>query len=303
MAVMKVTFLGTSSMVPTKERGQSGIYVDCGAEKILVDCGENIQRQMRIAKISPPRTTRIFLSHWHGDHVFGLPGLLENIAKNSADKKIEIYGTEIVKKKLAQLVKAFDLRNKLKINFNVIHRGGSFLNVGDFEFGAYFLKHGTPCLGYYAKQKDRFCIDKVKMKKVGLPSGEIISRLKNKKDVVYKGKKIKWKSLTYFKKGKKVAVVLDTGVCPSAISVAKDADLFICESTFLNEMNEKAKKYTHLTAGQAGELAKKAKCGELIITHFSQRYDEEDIEKMKEEAMKTFGKKVEIAKDFMTIAV
>ena len=303
MAIMKVTFLGTSSMVPTKERGQSGIHVDCGAEKILVDCGENIQRQMRIAKISPPRTTRIFLSHWHGDHVFGLPGLLENIAKNSAHKNIEIYGTDEVRKKMTQLVKTFDLRNKLKINFNVIHKNGIFLDAGDFEFGAYFLKHGTPCLGYFAKQKDRLCVDKAKMRKAKLPSGEIISRLKNKKDVIYKGKKIKWKDLTYFKKGKKVAVVLDTGVCAGAISVAKNADLFVCESTFLNKMNEKAKKYNHLTAGQAGELAKKAKCNSLVITHFSQRYDEEDIEKMKREAKKSFGRKVEIANDFMTIDV
>ena len=74
-------------MVPTKERGQSGILIDCGKEKILVDCGENMQRQLRIAGIAPPRITRIFISHDHGDHIFGLPGLLENMGKNSSEKK------------------------------------------------------------------------------------------------------------------------------------------------------------------------------------------------------------------------
>ena len=300
---MEITFLGTSSMVPTKERGQSGILIDCGREKVLVDCGENMQRQLRIAGIAPPKITRVFISHWHGDHVFGLPGLLENLAKNSFEKKVEIYGNIEVKKKLIQLVRTFDIGHKIKINFTVIDKNGVFLDTEDYQFGAHFLKHGIPCLGYYVKEKDKVCVDKVKMKKLKLPSGPIIAKLKNKKDVEYKGKKIKWKDVTYVKEGKKVSVILDTSLCSAAVSVCKDSDLLVCEATFLKDMNAKAKKYNHLTSEDAGELAKKGKCKKLVITHFSQRYEKSEIETMVKEAKKAFGKEVVDAKDFMKIKV
>lgn len=298
---MEVTFLGTSSMVPTKERGQSGILIDCGREKVLVDCGENMQRQLRIAGIAPPKITRVFISHWHGDHIFGLPGLLENLAKNSFEKKIEIYGTLDVKKKLMQLVRTFDLSHKIKINFTVIGRSGVFLDTGDYQFGAYFLKHSIPCLGYYAKEKDKVCVDKDKMKKLKLPSGPIIAKLKSKKDVEYKGRKIKWKDITCVKEGKKVGVVLDTAVCSAAVSVGKNADLLICEATFLKDMKARAKRYKHLTSEDAGELGRKSKCKKLVVTHFSQRYEKSEIEQMVKEAKKVFKKEVIAAKDFMKI--
>ena len=303
MTDIKVTFLGTSSMVPTKERGQTGIYVDCGVEKILIDCGENIQRQMRIAKISPPRTTRIFISHWHGDHVFGLPGLLENIGKSAFDPTINIYGTEEVGKKIKQLMNTFDFRNKINLKFTAIEKNGIFLDTKDFEFGANFLKHSSACLGFYIKEKDKLKVDKTKMKKLKLPSGPMINDLKNKKNINFNGNKINWKDVTYFKEGKKIAIVSDTGVCANAINIAKDADLFICESTFFTDKEEKAKKYKHLTSFQAGEIAKKANAKKLVITHFSQRYDSKDIDLMRKEAKKAFGKDVKAAEDFMSFIV
>ncbi len=304
MTAIRITFLGTSSMVPTKDRGQSGIYLDCGKEKILVDCGENIQRQMRIAEISPPRTTRIFLSHWHGDHVFGLPGMLENIAKNSFEKKVCVYGTKEVKNKLFMLMKTFDIDKKIQLDFTIINKDGVFLEDEDYIFGAYFLRHSIPCLGYYVQYKDRVAMDKDKMKKLGLPSGEVIAQLKSKKNIIFKGKTIKWKDVTYLKEGKKVGIVLDTGVCKGAVQLAKDADIAVIESTFLHERADKAKLFKHLTAVQAGEIAKKAKAKKLVITHFSQRYEEADVNnKMLQEAKKAFGKEVVCAKDFMTISI
>ena len=141
MNKINLTFLGTSSMMPTKTRGQSGIFIDCGTEKILFDCGENIQRQMRIAGISSSKITRIFITHWHGDHVFGLPGLLENIGKNSANPKIEIYGTKEVGLKINSLIKTFDLKDKIKIKFNKIEENGIFFEDEKLKFGAYLLNH------------------------------------------------------------------------------------------------------------------------------------------------------------------
>jgi len=290
-------------MIPTKERGQSGIFIDCGAEKILVDCGENIQRQMRIAGIAPPRVTRIFLSHWHGDHVFGLPGLIENIAKNSFVKKVRLYGTRQVKEKVKLLVKTFDFARKIDIEFKIINKSGVFAESEDYEFGAYFLQHSSPCLGFYIKQKDKICVDKVKMKKLKLPSGPVIGSLKNKKNVEYKGRKIKWKDVTYVKEGKKISLVMDTGVCGDCVKIAKDSDLFICEATFRGDKAIKAKEYKHLTSIDAGKIAKKAKVKKLVLTHFSQRYEEEDLKFMKKEAKDIFGGEVLLAKDFMKVNV
>ncbi len=300
---MEVTFLGTSSMVPTKERGQSGILIDCGKEKILVDCGENMQRQLRIAGIAPPRITRIFISHDHGDHIFGLPGLLENIGKNSSEKKIEIYGTSDFGKKLKQIIKTFELSHKIDVNYTAIEKNGVFLETEDLQCGAHLLNHGVPCLGYYVREKDKICIDKIKMEKLKLPSGPIIAKLKNKKDVTYQGKKVRWKDVTFIKPGKKVSVILDTAICASATSLCKDSDVLICESTFLKDMKIKARKYKHLTSEDAGELAKKGKCKRLVITHFSQRYEQEEVEVMIKEAKNIFKKEVVAAKDFMKIKV
>ena len=290
-------------MMPTKERGQTGIFIDCGREKILFDCGENIQRQMRIAGISPAKVTRVFLSHWHGDHVLGLPGLLENIAKNSFEKKIWICGTKEIRRKLNQLVNTFNIRNKLKIEFKEIRKSGVFLKEDNYEFGAQFLKHSLPCLGYYIKEKDRLLVDKKKMKKFKLPSGPIMAKIKSKKDVVYKGKKIKWKDITYTKYGKKIGLCLDTAECAAVVKIGKDSDVFVCESTYLNEKKDAAKKFKHMTAHEAGKVAKKAKAKKLVITHFSQRYDNKQLDEMKKEAKKAFGKEVVLADDFMTIEV
>jgi ribonuclease Z len=303
MANMKVTFLGTSSMIPTKERGQSGIFIDCGVEKILIDCGENTQRQMRIAGIAPPKITRLFITHWHGDHVFGLPGLLENLAKNSFEKKIEVYGTQRVKKKLELLVETFNIKRKIEIKFNIIRKEGVFLETDDYEFGSYFLDHSSPCLGYYVKEKDKVCVDKGKMKKLSLPSGPIIAELKKKKNVNYKGKKIKWKDVTYVKEGKKVSVVMDTCVCKGSVNVAKNSDLFICESTFKGDKAKAAKEYKHLTSVDAGKIAKKSQVKKLVLTHFSQRYEDEDLKIMKKEAKENFKGEVILSKDFMSIMV
>jgi len=289
-------------MVPTKDRNQSGILIDCGAEKILVDCGEGTQRQLRVAGIAPPKITRIFISHWHGDHVLGLAGLLENLAKNSFIKKVAIYGTKEVQLKVNQLLRTFNLDKKIHVDFTVIKKSGIFLRTKHHEYSAAFLLHSVPCLGFSVKEKDTLVIDKKQLKKYKLPNGPIIGKLKEKKNITYKGKSISWKKVTTPKRGKKVSVVLDTGMCPRAIKLADDSDIFICESTYLAEKQANAKQYKHLTSTDAGTIAKKAKAHHLVITHFSQRYDEAALKQMQREAKKVFGKKVTCAHDFLTIS-
>jgi len=101
---MQLTFLGTSAMVPTKERNHSAVLISYSIEGILIDCGEGTQRQMKIAGIKPSKITKILVSHWHGDHVLGIPGLIQTLAKNGYDKVLEIYGPEGTKSRRYRLV-------------------------------------------------------------------------------------------------------------------------------------------------------------------------------------------------------
>ena len=111
---MKITFLGTSSMVPTKNRNQQGVFINYGSDGILIDCGEGIQKQFKIANISLTKITKILITHWHGDHVFGLPGVLQTLNSSEYSKNLEIYGPKGIKKKINLLLKTFPFDNKFK---------------------------------------------------------------------------------------------------------------------------------------------------------------------------------------------
>jgi len=120
---MQILFLGTSSMVPTKERNQSGILISYGSEGILVDCGEGTQRQLKIAGISLAKITKILISHWHGDHVLGLPGLIQSMSAAGYEKKLRIYGPTGTKKFMKKMFEAFLFDRKIDIEVNEVKKG------------------------------------------------------------------------------------------------------------------------------------------------------------------------------------
>jgi ribonuclease Z len=295
---MKITFLGTSSMVPTKERAHTSLLINYKNENILIDAGENVQRQLKLADISPTRVTKILISHWHGDHVLGLPGLIETLGAGEYKRTLEIYGPKKTKQFIRELVKIYHLENKIKIEIYEIN-SGKFINEKDFYIEAKPLKHNIPTLAYNFVIKDKIRIKKPLIKKLKI-KGPILKKLAQGKDIKYKGKTIKAKQATYIQKGKKVSIILDTKYFPSLSNIAKNADLLISESTYTEEHKIKAKHYLHLTSSQAATTAKKAKVKQLILTHFSQRYKTTDH--LLKEAKKIF-KNTTCAKDFMSIAL
>src|SRR3989338_5530690 len=111
---MQITFLGTSSMVPTKERNQIGVFLSYGPEGILFDCGEGIQRQFKIADESITKITKILISHWHGDHVLGLPGLIQTLSTSNYERTLEIYGPKGTKMRIKKLFEAFVFDRKIE---------------------------------------------------------------------------------------------------------------------------------------------------------------------------------------------
>mgnify|MGYP000563130383 CR=1 FL=1 len=295
---MHIVFFGTASMVPTKTRNHSGIFVREGTENILVDCGEGTQRQFRVAGIPPPKITRIFLTHWHGDHFFGLPGLLENLSKNHYAQTLHVYGPKGSKKRMEKLLDAVGITTPFPLKVHDITKNGVFLETNDLTVTAMYLKHSVPCLGYRISTKDKIKMDMNFLKKHKIPSGPLLGKLQQGKNITYEGKKIKATDATYIQKGKTLCIIVDTALCDSCYALAKNADVLICESTYTHEHATKAKAYLHLTSTQAATIAKKAKVKKLFLTHYSQRYNSPAI--FKKEARKVF-KHTEAAEDFTVV--
>ena len=157
------------------------------------------------------------------------------------------------------------------------------------------MTHGIPCNAYSFITKDKLRIDKKKLSKAKIPSGPLMSKLKQGKDISYNKKKYKNKDLTYVEKGKKISVIMDTEMNKKIVPFVKNADLLVCESSFDSNFKAKAKGYLHLTAEQAGQIAKKSNSKQLVLTHISQRH-ENNFERILSEAKKEF-KNVSIAKD------
>ncbi len=283
---IKIIFLGTADAVPSAKRNHTSIFLNYNEENILIDCGEGTQRQFRKARLNPCKVTRILLTHWHGDHILGIPGLLQTLALSGYNKTLFVYGPVGTKKFMAELVKTFVYQGKFPIEVKEVD-GKVFENL-DFEIKSKKVYHGTPCNAYLFSEKDKFRIDKNKLKKSNLPAGPLLKKLKDGKDVSYEGKKYLAKNLTFKEIGKKVSVVLDTKFDKSIIDFVKGSDVLISEAEFSSEDEERAREHKHMTAGQAGEIAKKSKSKKLFLTHISQRY-EMDLKKILGDAKKVFS--------------
>jgi len=294
-----IIFLGTSQAIPTAKRNHTAVLMQYKNENILVDCGEGTQRQFRKARINPCKLTRILITHFHGDHILGLPGLFQTLALNNYNKTLQVYGPRGTKRFIDLICRLFIFREKLKINVQEV--SGKFLETQDFYFEAFPLVHGAPCNAYVFVEKDKRRLDKKKLQKLKLPNSPLLGELQKGKDVEYKGKTIKAEEISFVEKGKKIAFIFDTSLCESCYKAAENSDLLIAEATYTEKEKELAKEYKHLTAKQAAEIAKRAKVKKLILSHISQRYQgKEKI--ILEEAKKTF-EETEIAEDFMKAEV
>jgi ribonuclease Z len=294
-----IIFLGTGQAIPTAKRNHTSILLKYKNENLLFDCGEGTQRQFRKAKLNMCKITRIFITHWHGDHILGLPGLFQTLQLNKCPHKIYIYGPKKTEEFVNLMLKLFVNQGKLNIEVKEISSGKVFEN-SDFLIEALPMKHNAPCLAYSFIEKEKIRIDKKKIAKLKI-KGKIIGELANGKDIELQGKKILAKDFTYREKGKKITIILDTAINPNAYLIAKDSDLLICEATYSKKEKELAQEYRHLTAEDAAEIAKKAKVKRLILTHLSQRY-EKKLFPIFEEAREIF-KNVGVAEDLDKVEI
>jgi ribonuclease Z len=298
---MKLTFLGTAAMKPHKDRNTSAVLLTYKGENILIDCGEGTQRQFFKAKISPAKITRILISHWHGDHILGLPGLLQTLSRSDYKKTLKIYGPEGTKKFISRIMSLF-MANTHKINYEVteIKKKGIFIKEKDFQILAETLPHTSHCLGYSFRETPKRKINLEYIKKFGLKKDPILGKLQKGKTITYKGKKITPEKGTTLIEGHKVTIILDTGYTKKISKFAENSKVLVLESTFLDRDKDKAKQYQHLTAKQAATIAKESNSKQLILTHISERYRER--KQIIAEAKKIF-KNSKLAEDFLSINV
>ena len=263
---IKINFLGTSAQIPSAKRNHSAILLNYKDENILVDCGEGTQRQFRKAHLNPCKVTRILITHIHGDHTFGLPGLLSTLNFSGYNKELNIYGPKGAKKILEEFIDLEHLKNGFKIKIQEVSE--KFYECEDFYLEAESMEHGIPTNAYNFVVKSKYRIDKSKLKKYKIPEGPLLKNLKEGKDIVYNGKKYKAKDLVYIEQGKKVSIVLDTVFNIKIKKFVENADLLICDSSFSSENAKEAKEHLHLTAKQVEKLLKHAKSKKLILNSY-----------------------------------
>ena len=296
---IKLTFLGTADQIPSADRNHTAILLSYEGENILVDCGEGTQRQFRKAHLNPCKVTRILITHGHGDHVLGLPGLLSTLSLSGYQKTLCIYGPRGTKEFIKEMLSVFGFKRKYEIKVEEVD--GKFFDNGDFSLEAEQMEHGIPCNAYSFIKKGQIRIDKVKLKKFKIPEGPHLQNLKQGKDISINGKKFKAKDLTFKDENKKISFVLDTKDNSKIVPFVKGSDILICESSFEKELKSQAIEHLHLTSDQVGEVAKKAGVKKLALTHLSQRY-EKNPRLILNEAKKIFKNTI-VVKDFDSILV
>jgi len=295
-----INFLGTSQAIPTAKRNHTAILLQYQGENILIDCGEGTQRQFRKAHLNPCKITRLIITHWHGDHILGIAGLLQTLLLNGYSKTLYIYGPKGTKNNLHELINLLVPYNKIPLKVEEVSEG-KFFETKDFYLESIPLQHSIHCNAYSFVEKDKTRLDRKKLKQLKIPNSPLIGELAAGKDISLNGKKIKAKDIIYEEKGKKVSVILDTALIDNCYKIAKNSDVLISEAVYLKDEEELAALHEHLTAEQAAEIAKKSNSKKLYLSHLSQRYDGNEKLILKE--AKTNFKDVFIAEDLMQIEV
>lgn len=302
MAAMSVTFLGTGASWPTAKRGLSSIAVKRGGEVILLDCGEGTQRQLQRSDISYQQITQVYLSHFHGDHCFGVPGLLKTMALNDRTKPLWVYGPKGLERMVGAWRRMGGWSKEFEIHIGVL-QGGDVVEREGYRVEVHEGDHRSLNLIYAIQEPDRpGRFDKPRALALGVPEGPLFGRLQKGESVTLPdgGTVSPDDVLGPSRQGRRIAFSGDTQPCLGLLEAARDADLFICEATFTKDLVERAREVKHMCAQEAAAVAAKAKAHRLVLTHISPRY--KDATPVLEEARAVVPDAL-LAEDLMTVEV
>jgi ribonuclease Z len=298
---MRIIFLGTAGSVPTLKRNLPAVLVCRKNDQILFDCGEGVQRQMLMAKTGFHENMKIFLSHMHGDHVLGLPGLMQTMALMDRRSKLQVYGPNGIRHFLQSVKEALQFGLTYPVEIHEIYSAGTICEEAEYTIEAAESNHVMSSFAYAFIEKQRpgkFYPEKAKA--MGVPEGELWSKLQRGEKVkLANGKTVKPEDIMgSMRKGRKIVYTGDTRPFKDFARFASGANLLIHDATLDDTLVEKANQDGHSTPSQAAEQAAKAKAKRLILTHISARYP--DAKLLLDQAQKGF-KNVAIAEDFLEI--
>ncbi|MDP4098621.1 ribonuclease Z [Paenibacillus sp. P96] len=291
---MDIYFLGTNAGVPTLQRNVTSVALRLLEERRtmwLFDCGEGTQQQILRSPLKLSKLEKIFITHLHGDHLFGLPGLLSSRAYQGGTSPLTVYGPAGLKQYIDMSLELSQSRINYRLDV-VEHHGGLIFEDEQFKVEAALLEHRVDSYGYRVTEKDKpGKLDAAVMEKYGIRPGPLYGKLKRGEAIeLDDGRVIQPREvLGVPKKGRIVTILGDTRPCRNALLLSEGANLMIHEATFLHDLAETAYEYHHSTSLQAAETAKDAGAGALIMTHFSSRYkDMDQLQELLDEAKSVF---------------
>ncbi|MEM0441038.1 MAG: ribonuclease Z [Candidatus Caldarchaeum sp.] len=301
MSEMRLVFLGTSGGMPTKKRGLPAVAVRMKSSLILFDCGEGTQRQFLQAGIGLKPGFHIFLSHLHGDHVLGIPGMLFTLSMNGRKEEVNIYGPH----QTLDFLKAVLRPQFGSLSFKVIGHEmepGDTVRIDNVTVSCFQTDHTTYSLGYVLKEDER----PGKMRQefldsLGVPRGPLWGRLQRGESITFGGRVITPdEAMEPPKPGRKIVYTGDTRPCEAVVQASRQADVLIHDATFESKLRAKALEEGHSTAEDAAIAAAKASVRRLYLFHISPRYEETDL--LLIEARAVFPESY-VAEDFMIYVV
>jgi len=301
---MRVTFLGTSGAVPTTERNPSALLVEREGDRLLFDCGEGTQRQMMHFETGFD-VEHVFITHLHGDHVLGLPGLLQTWDFNEREKPLAIHAPAGTRSTIEGLVSATGEVPSYPIRITQDDPGDVVLDAGEYEVRTFDVAHRTNAVGYALVEDDRkgrFDREKAE-EELGLSPGPEYSKLHRGEPVEHEGRTIQPEEVVGPPRpGRTFVYTGDTRPTERTIEVAEEADLLVHDATFGDDHHDRAKQTAHSTAREAATVARDAGAKRLALTHLSTRYTGRGWE-LENQAEEVFDGRVFMAEDGMRVEI
>jgi ribonuclease Z len=310
----ELVVLGTASQAPTRARNHNGYLLRWDTEGLLFDPGEGTQRQMLFAGVTASQITRICITHFHGDHCLGLPGVLQRMSLDRVPHLVDVYYPAQNQAVFDRLRHAALFRDVLNLRERPVSQPGlpapaegpgppiTVASTPSFRLEARPLSHSVPTFGYRLAEPDGRRMLPDRLAALGI-AGPDIGRLQREGRLPAAGRQVTLEEVSEPRRGQRFAFIMDTRLCDAAFALADQADMLVCESTFADTEAALAQDYGHLTARQAGRIAEEAGARLLVLTHFSQRYDPGDGQRLAGEAAGAFSGEIALARDLSRIPV
>jgi ribonuclease Z len=299
--VRELVVLGTASQAPTRYRNHNGYFLRWDDAGILFDPGEGTQRQMLLAGVRSSQISHICVTHFHGDHCLGLPGVVQRLSLDAVSHPVDLFYPASGEEYAERLLGASIFERRVELRRHPVGSPGTVDAGPPFALTATRLDHGPETFGWRVEEPPGRTMLSDRLEALGV-RGPDVGLLRQRGEITVPGRAepVRLDEVSVERPGQVMALVMDTGHCAAAVELARDADLLVCEATFAEADAELAESSRHLTAAQAGRIAAEASARRLVITHFSQRYP--DAEVLLREARHEFPDVV-CARDLLTVPV